>query len=222
MRTPLGSLGIWTAERRLLESELRRALETASSEDGSSFGGSGSFFKGLGELWGCFEGRLDGGVGGGERRRVLQGPGVKALHLGFDVAKPARSKAPDGRKARGCILNGGIWGCGCMKWRSVESCSFKVKTRSRQRCCDMFSGGYRCMHFLRHRCKTSPYDEIQHRAFLNTGFLRNPPRRQGGYRTQSTNWGPDIAASPNRSLTPHFKSPISRQINHNCNLTGCI
>lgn len=115
MRTPLGSLGIWTAEARLLESELRRALDTASSEDSCSFGGSGGFFGGVEELSGCLEGRLVCGIEGGRRRRVPRGAGGIALHLGFDVAKPARSKEPDGRRGHGCMLKGGMWSCDCRK-----------------------------------------------------------------------------------------------------------
>jgi len=107
----------------LLESELRRALETASSEDGAICGGSGGFFEDLGELWGCLDGRLDSGGNG--RRGVCRGTCGNALHLGFDVANPARSKDPVGRKARGCILNGSMRCNGC---RSVKKASFEGTT----------------------------------------------------------------------------------------------
>lgn len=102
---------MWTGERRLLESEsaLRRASETDSRDDFFSFGGSGENFAGLSELEGRYEGRFDKGIDGGGRRTLPRGPGGKARILGLSVAKPARSRDPDGHEGRGRILNGGIF-----------------------------------------------------------------------------------------------------------------
>lgn len=105
---------MWTAERRLLELDSRRAIDMALREDCCFFGGSGGFEGFVGTfdgLCGRFEGRLDGGGGGGGRSTVPRGRGGKALHLGFEVAKPARSREPVERNARGPMLIGGMPGC---------------------------------------------------------------------------------------------------------------
>jgi len=101
---------MWTGERRLLISELSflRARETELRADCFSFGGSGEDSGGLDELWGWCEGRFDRGVGGGGRRTVPREPVGKARIRGFDVAKPARSNDPDGGRARGRKLKGGM------------------------------------------------------------------------------------------------------------------
>lgn len=110
VRTPCGSLGMWTAERRLLEEDSRRAVDMALRE-GCCFcggsGGSGGFLGGFDELGDRFECRLDSGVGGG-RRTGPRGLDGKALHLGFDVANPARSREPVERNARRLLLIGGM------------------------------------------------------------------------------------------------------------------